>query len=153
LKRKKKKNDRRTQFVAPMIRKVDYFISETNSLQSRLAEMEDGLLSVDATNNIGNHFAVVVISHASCDRDLERLLALKPNLDLIWKCISRHGIVHRILFEPCAEYLWTNLDIVEKHMCQDSTRIPSVTEELRKRRWLESARRAWIAAVVFSLSL
>ena len=136
-----------------MIRKVDYFISETNSLQSRLAEMEYGVLSVDATNGAGDHFAKILLHYYPSY--FVRLVALKPDLDMIWRSLAQGGGTSWSFFvcseAPSSEYLWGNLDIVEKWMRgKNETIFQPVFQKLAFRRWLASPRRAWLLAAVAS---
>lgn len=104
-------------------------------MESRLAEMEYGVLSVDATNGAGDHFAKILLHYYPSY--FVRLVALKPDLDMIWRSLAQGGGCSEA---PSSEYLWGNLDIVEKWMRgKNETIFQPVFQKLAFCRWLASA--------------
>lgn len=137
-----------------MLMEVEYFFSETDTVESRLTEMVQGTLSVDAVNCKGEHFALVLIRLYPPSM-ATKLFVLKPRLDLMWDCFVRASH-HYTWWIPivCSSkfmgHMWSDLGIVEQCIqgMHDNRNFKPVFEELTKRRWLASARRAWLVAIV-----
>ena len=132
------------------------FVDSFFPVENRLQEMIEGKLCVDASNSIGCCLGFYLMGCAIESPDLwSKFFALRPNVDLIWNqlsiCEHQDWVQHWLpnLSLPHMEYMWTNLDIVEKLMaCGFFVSNTFLVQELAARqRWLFSLRRAWIVAV------
>ena len=147
-------------FSFHMLQHVDSFFTQTFpgyvqrtpcSVCNILLAMECGALHVDALDRFGRHFLIFCPKHMSGDPCSEknfasRMWALRPSPLVIWESLRRD----RSFYDVCikgfvlnCEQLWVDLSLVDGEYSLE------VKEKLKKRRWTQGLRRAWIVAVVF----